>query len=69
MNQRRPYLIQDVITDHNTLKGGKKMQSRNLNKIYRQQKSMPMGAKKEQRKKMEASRTKFKFKGCGCGAK
>ncbi|MBM7586922.1 hypothetical protein JOC86_003474 [Bacillus pakistanensis] len=45
------------------------MQSRNLNKIYRQQKSMPMGAKKEQRKKMEASRTKFKFKGCGCGAK
>ncbi|MCP3739182.1 hypothetical protein [Rossellomorea sp. BNER] len=45
------------------------MQSRDLNKVYRQLKSMPIGERKEQRKQMEAKRTKFKFKGCGCGAK
>ncbi|MFL8935917.1 hypothetical protein ACKA06_03860 [Rossellomorea oryzaecorticis] len=44
------------------------MQYRDLNKIYRQSKSAPIGIKKEQRKKMEAQRTKFKFKGCGCNA-
>ncbi|PFG06634.1 hypothetical protein [Bacillus sp. es.034] len=44
------------------------MQSKDLNKIYKQLKSTPIGIKKEQRKQIEAKRTKFKFKGCGCNA-
>ncbi len=44
------------------------MQSKDLNQIYKQKKSIPMGIKKEERIQMEVKRTKFKFKGCGCNA-
>ncbi|XXM74666.1 hypothetical protein ACQ0QQ_15955 [Lysinibacillus sphaericus] len=44
------------------------MQHRDLNKIYKQSKSVPIGIAKEQRRKLEEKRTKFKFKGCGCNA-
>ncbi|MFD2682734.1 hypothetical protein [Bacillus seohaeanensis] len=43
------------------------MQSKELNKIYKQSKSTPIGTAKQ--KKVAAKRTKFKFKGCGCGAR
>jgi hypothetical protein len=44
------------------------MQHKDLNKIYKQSKSVPIGIKKEERQKIAAQRTKFKFKGCGCNA-
>ncbi|BCB03438.1 hypothetical protein [Bacillus sp. KH172YL63] len=44
------------------------MQSKDLNAIYKQRKSIPIGIKKEERIQLEAKRTKFKFKGCGCNA-